>query len=146
MIGFAFTPGVSTFIGILLVLTALIFCFYHFGPLFIFAPLEVALTKKPVIQCFLDSLSKAAAFKVPIFWIMLVIGASQFVLGIILGLTKIPFLSNIVLIPLAILIPCLIYPYYLKYKAQFETPIQIQPIDVNIQENQDNKNDINTGL
>jgi hypothetical protein len=134
---------------IILILPLIVVIFtltYHLGPLFIIAPFDVALTKTPVTQCFTEALTKAKTVKAPIFWIVILLGIAEFVLAFLIDLTGVPFLSTILVIPLAIFTPCLAYPFYFKYRASLASVVieQVQPAEE--LEKPESTDDINPNL
>ena len=129
--------AISQLLGILVLVVAFGYFIWWLIPLFIFAPMQVMLTKDTVTLCMSMSLSNSKKFRGSLFLIVLCVGVAEFGLSLLIGLANIPYLATLILIPLPLITSCLAYPYYLEYIHQFETLAnEVQSTVSNTQETQ----------
>lgn len=141
LLAIAFIAAISQALGILLLVVAFGYFIWWLIPLFIFAPMQVMLTKDTVTLSMSMSLSNSKKYRGPLFLIVLCVGIVEFVLSFLIGLTKVPYLSTIILIPLPLITSCLAYPYYLEYIHQFETPANEVQLSVSNMAESDSKDE-----
>ncbi len=145
---FAGAGNAGAILGIALIIPLIIvFCYFIF-PLFYIGPIDALMSDRPVSEIIGNALTKSVKVRWPVFILVLCIAAVQFFLNLLLGLARVPFLSNILLIPVAIIAWCILLPYYEEYsKDCIPKPIMLQ-----ISDDQETKpettenNDINPNL
>lgn len=145
---FAGAGNVGAVLGVVLIIPLIVvFCYFIF-PLFYIGPIDALMSDRPVSEIIGNALTKSVKVRWPVFILVLCIAAVQLFLNLLLGLARVPFLSNILLIPVVIIAWCILLPYYEEYsKDCIPKPIMLQ-----ISDDQETKpettenNDINPNL
>lgn len=141
----------GAYLGLVLIIPLIIvFCYFIF-PLFYIGPIDALMSNRPVSEIIGNALTKSVKVRWPVFILALCVASIQFILNILLSLLHLSFLTNILMIPVALISWCILLPHYQEYsKDCIPKPILLQiASDAETKPGEDehpDNNDINPNL